>query len=65
MRIFSESEPLTLLGAYRYFRRHREANAGVSTLELRRSASKGERNELCLCGSGRKYTRYCGNATVN
>ena len=55
-----------LLGAYRYFREHREAHAGTtSTPESRRNVSKVGRNDLCPCGSGKKYKRCCGGATVN
>jgi len=55
-----------LLGAYRYFREHREAYAGTtSTPESRRNVSKVGRNDLCPCGSGKKYKRCCGGATVN
>jgi uncharacterized protein len=55
-----------LLGAYRYFREHREAYTGTtSTPESRRNVSKVGRNDLCPCGSGKKYKRCCGGATVN
>lgn len=55
-----------LLGAYRYFREHREAYAGTTfTREPRRNVSKTGRNNPCPCGSGKKYKRCCGGATVN
>lgn len=55
-----------LLGAYRYFRSQRQADAGAKlTTELRRNAPKVERNGPCPCGSGKKYKRCCGAAMVN
>jgi uncharacterized protein len=54
-----------LLGAYRYFRAHRQVSPGVHTSDLRRNAPKVGRNEPCPCGSGRKYKKCCGGATVN
>ena len=49
-----------LMGAYRYFR---QSTAFES--ESRRTASKVGRNEPCPCGSGKKYKKCCGGATVN
>ena len=55
-----------LLEAYRYFRKHREANAGPTfTPRSRRNVSKPGRNDPCFCGSGKKYKRCCGGAMVN
>jgi uncharacterized protein len=55
-----------LSGAYRYFRERREANTGTTfTPGSRRNVSKTGRNEPCPCGSGKKYKRCCGRATVN
>ena len=55
-----------LVAAYRYFREHRQDHVGTAfTSEPRRTASKVGRNELCPCGSGKKYKRCCGGATVN
>jgi uncharacterized protein len=55
-----------LLGAYRYFREHRESYAGTTfTSESRRDVSRVGRNDPCPCGSGKKYKRCCGGATVN
>jgi uncharacterized protein len=55
-----------LLGAYRYFRELREADKGTTfTPESRRNVSKVGRNDLCPCGSAKKYKRCCGGATVN
>jgi uncharacterized protein len=55
-----------LLGAYRYFREHREAYSDTTfSPERRRDVSKTGRNDPCPCGSGKKYKRCCGGATVN
>jgi uncharacterized protein len=54
-----------LLGAYRYFRAHRQAGASARTSEHRRRTPKVGRNEPCPCGSGKKYKKCCGEATVN
>jgi uncharacterized protein len=45
---------------YRYFEPHRRSLAGASRpTPLRREGRKVGRNELCPCGSGRKYKRCC------
>ena len=49
-----------LMKAYRYFRQSTPFKS-----EPRRAASKVGRNELCPCGSGKKYKKCCGGATVN
>jgi uncharacterized protein len=55
-----------LLGAYQYFRSQREAYAGTGfRREPRGNTAKVGRNDLCPCGSGKKYKRCCGGATVN
>ena len=54
-----------LLGAYRYFRAHRQVSPVAHASEPRRNAPKVGRNEPCPCGSGKKYKRCCGRATVN
>ena len=55
-----------LLEAYRYFLKRRETNAGTTfTSGSRRGFSKTRRNDPCPCGSGKKYKRCCGGATVN
>ena len=54
-----------LLRAYRYFREQRRASLGAHAGDLRRKAPKVGRNEPCPCGSGKKYKRCCGGATVN
>jgi uncharacterized protein len=54
-----------LLGAYRYFEEHRQVSLGAHTSEPRRYTPKVGRNDPCPCGSGKKYKRCCGSATVN
>jgi len=55
-----------LVGAYRYFRGHQKAYAGsASAPESGRTTSKVGRNDPCPCGSGKKYKKCCGGATVN
>jgi uncharacterized protein len=55
-----------LVGAYRYFRAHGEAHAGTGFApESRHTTSKVGRNDPCPCGSGKKYKKCCGKATVN
>jgi len=44
-----------LLGAFRYFRAHRQAGTGGRTSEPQRSIPKVGRNDPCPCGSGKKY----------
>ena len=46
-----------LLGAYRYFRAHRQVSASARTSEPRRSTPKVGRNDPCPCGSGKKYKK--------
>ena len=54
-----------LMNAYGYFRKQREADLGVHAPEIRRNAAKVGRNDPCPCGSGKKYKKCCGGATVN
>ncbi len=58
-----------LVEAYEYFREQREAYADAPFMghspKSRRSAPKIGRNDLCSCGSGKKYKKCCGTATVN
>jgi uncharacterized protein len=49
-----------LLGAYRYFRSHRQVSPDAHRSEPRRTAPKGRRNDPCPCGSGKKYKKCCG-----
>jgi uncharacterized protein len=54
-----------LLGAYQYFRSHRQVSSGAHRSEPRRTSTKVGRNEMCPCGSGKKYKKCCGGARVN
>jgi uncharacterized protein len=55
-----------LVAAYRYFRENRQGHIGSTfTPEPRRNASKVGRNDLCPCGSGKKYKCCCGGAIIN
>ena len=55
-----------LLGAYRYFGSQRETYTDTAfRREPKGNAAKVGRNDLCPCGSGKKYKRCCGGATVN
>ena len=55
-----------LLRAYKYFREQRQTYAGTaSRRDPKRRASKVGRNDLCPCGSGKKYKKCCGGAAVN
>lgn len=58
-----ESVAAGLLGAYRYFRHQERPYEGSHSPEPR--PAKIGRNDLCPCGSGKKYKRCCGNMTVN
>lgn len=55
-----------LLGAYKYFRAQRETHTETSFVRNpERTTSKVGRNDLCPCGSGKKYKKCCGGVTVN
>jgi uncharacterized protein len=54
-----------LLQAYQYFRERRQVKPSVHRSEPRRNAPKVGRNDLCPCGSGKKYKKCCGGAAVN
>ena len=54
-----------IVGAYRYFRLHRQHAAGGYTSEPRSNTPKIGRNDPCPCGSGKKYKRCCGGATIH
>jgi uncharacterized protein len=55
-----------LVAAYRYFREHPQAHIGSALPpQPRRNAPKVGRNDLCPCGSGKKYKRCCGGASIN
>jgi len=54
-----------MVRAYRYFRPHRRRRGKY--IRSRTAASQGRigRNEPCPCGSGKKYKRCCGAATIH
>ncbi len=54
-----------IVRAYRYFQPHRQRLARASASEPRSSTPKIGRNDPCPCGSGKKYKRCCGGATIN
>lgn len=55
-----------LVGAYRYFRRRRKSREHTAAAPAsRRTTAKIGRNDPCPCGSGKKYKKCCGGATVN
>jgi uncharacterized protein len=54
-----------LLGAYRYFRTHRQVSPSAHRSEPRSRTPKVGRNDMCPCGSGKKYKKCCGGAAVN
>jgi uncharacterized protein len=54
-----------LIAAYRYFREHGKPSAGTREPSPRSTSNKIGRNDPCPCGSGKKYKRCCGGATVH
>jgi len=54
-----------LMGAYRYFRSHRESNQAIGGAQPLSNTNKVGRNDPCPCGSGKKYKRCCGGVTIN
>jgi uncharacterized protein len=52
---------------YRYFASHRRARirATQEVHTFRRPETKVGRNELCPCGSGKKYKKCCGAVTMH
>jgi uncharacterized protein len=54
-----------IVGAYRYFLPQRQRAAGAHANEPRSGTRKIGRNEPCPCGSGKKYKRCCGGATIH
>jgi len=51
-----------IVRAYRYFRPHRQPQAGGDKAGI---LGKIGRNEPCPCGSGKKYKRCCGGVTIH
>lgn len=54
-----------LARAYRHFTSKRDASAERSSKVRPQRNGKVGRNEPCPCGSGKKYKKCCGGATVN
>jgi uncharacterized protein len=54
-----------LLAAHRYFKTQRQAFASAHTVGRQHRTPKIGRNNPCPCGSGKKYKRCCGGATIN
>jgi len=54
-----------LINAYEFFRKERDGALGIPVSESQRSTPKVGRNDLCPCGSGKKFKKCCGGATVN
>ncbi len=54
-----------MVRAYRYFRPHRRRAGSIYGVEQPRSQVRIGRNEPCPCGSGKKYKRCCGAATIH
>jgi uncharacterized protein len=55
-----------LVNAYRYFRSQGKSYADTAPAsQPGRSTPKVGRNDLCPCGSGKKYKKCCGGAAVN
>lgn len=50
--------------AYRYFRETPKGGARIPSAMPPQSRRKVGRNEPCPCGSGKKYKRCCGGATI-
>jgi uncharacterized protein len=53
-----------IVRAYRYFRQHHHA-ASAEKVASHDAPGKIGRNDPCPCGSGKKYKRCCGGATIN
>lgn len=60
-----ESMVAGLVGAYRYFRQHGQSHVSTRGPEPRHANVKIGRNDPCPCGSGKKYKRCCGGATIH
>ena len=60
-----ESMAVGLVGTYRYFRQQGKACASTRGPEPRYTNNDIGRNDPCPCGSGKKYKRCCGGATIH
>jgi uncharacterized protein len=72
--ISAEKRERLIIGAaagvniYRYFRSHYEAAETPlvsGSVTYRRIMPKTGRNELCPCGSGKKFKHCCGKVTMH
>ena len=57
-----------VMNIYRYFRTHHvaaETSFVSDNLTYRRTMPKTGRNELCPCGSGKKFKHCCGKVTMH
>lgn len=54
-----------IVRAYRYFRRHPQHEASIHGEGVQSRPNKIGRNDQCPCGSGKKYKRCCGAATIH
>ena len=61
----AEGIPAAVAAVYRYWRPHREAciQRVIATPNVRTDPKTG-RNDLCPCGSGKKFKKCCGAAAV-
>jgi uncharacterized protein len=60
-----ESMAIGLGGAYRHFREQRTPSASIRRPQPPYRSNKIGRNDPCPCGSGKKYKRCCGGATIH
>lgn len=60
-----ESMAIGLVGVYRHFREREKSGAKVQGPSFPHISNKIGRNEPCPCGSGKKYKRCCGGATIH
>ena len=60
-----ESMAAGLVAAYRYFRQHGKRDASTLGPDPPYIRTKIGRNDPCPCGSGKKYKRCCGGATIH
>jgi uncharacterized protein len=54
-----------IVRAYRYFRSNQPSAGRAGPVEPHGAPGKFGRNDPCPCGSGKKYKRCCGGATIN
>jgi uncharacterized protein len=60
-----ESMAIGLVGAYRHFRQQGKPTASTRGPQPQYTSNKIGRNDPCPCGSGKKYKRCCGGATIH